>query len=108
MLIFSPITHKQLFIGGDQDAEKSKSTQEEEHETPWSVGKAVGVLLGFPGLFITGGKTIVAEGTIAAAKTAEVFVLTPSAATSAPTTSVTGPLIAAAPSPAISTRGNSQ
>jgi hypothetical protein len=69
---------------------------------------AVGVLLGFPGLFITGGKTIVAEGTIAAAKTAEVFVLTPSAATSAPTTSVTGPLIAAAPSPAISTRGNSQ
>jgi len=69
---------------------------------------AVGVLLGFPGLFITGGKTTVAEGTIAEAKTAEPFALTPSPVTSAPTTSVTRPLIAAAPSPAISTRGNSQ
>jgi len=69
---------------------------------------AVGVLLGFPGLFITGGKSTVAEGTIAEAKTAEPFALTPSPVTSAPTTSVTRPLIAAAPSPAISTRGNSQ
>jgi Ca2+:H+ antiporter len=46
MLVFSLVTHKQLFIGGDHAAEGAKAKDEEAHETPWPIGKAVGVLLG--------------------------------------------------------------
>jgi Ca2+:H+ antiporter len=49
MLIFSLVTHKQLFVGGEGDighaAAAGAAAAEDDHEIPWSVGKAVGVLL---------------------------------------------------------------
>lgn len=41
MLVFSLVTHKQLFLGEDPG-----DSGDGEHEQPWSVGRAVGVLLG--------------------------------------------------------------
>ncbi len=48
MLIFSLITHKQLFVGGEADIGDDKVGNEDDAHTeaPWSVGKAVGVLFG--------------------------------------------------------------
>jgi Ca2+:H+ antiporter len=45
MLVFSLVTHKQLFVGGDADIAKESSARNDEHEEPWSVAKAVTVLL---------------------------------------------------------------
>ncbi len=46
ILIFSLVTHKQLFVGGEADIADTNAQAAEEHaEKPWSVGKAVGVLL---------------------------------------------------------------
>lgn len=48
MLVFSLVTHKQLFVGGEADitnADKASAT-DDEHSAPWSVGKAVAVLVG--------------------------------------------------------------
>jgi Ca2+:H+ antiporter len=44
MLVFSLVTHKQLFIGGDADIGDRTDASDNE-EDPWSVGKAVMVLL---------------------------------------------------------------
>ncbi len=47
MLIFSLVTHKQLFVGGEGDVgTKDAHDDGDEHEKPWPVGKAVAVLLG--------------------------------------------------------------
>jgi Ca2+:H+ antiporter len=48
MLVFSLVTHKQLFVGGEADIGDDKNGNEDDAHTekPWSVGKAVGVLLG--------------------------------------------------------------
>ena len=48
MLVFSLVTHKQLFVGGEADIAKDGAPAEDtdEHSAPWSVGKAVAVLLG--------------------------------------------------------------
>jgi Ca2+:H+ antiporter len=43
MLVFSLGTHRQLFAGGSVDAPHGKS--DEDEEAPWSVGKAVTILL---------------------------------------------------------------
>jgi Ca2+:H+ antiporter len=47
MLVFSLVTHKQLFVGGEADIGPGKSgaADDEEHEAPWPVAKAVVVLL---------------------------------------------------------------
>ena len=46
ILIFSLVTHKQLFAGGEADIVDDPKVAAAEHaETPWSVGKAVTVLL---------------------------------------------------------------
>jgi len=41
ILVFSLVTHKQLFVGGEADV-----SEEENCERPWPVSKAVGILLG--------------------------------------------------------------
>jgi len=47
MLVFSLVTHKQLFVGGAADIGDDKTGTDHAHpEAPWSVGKAVGVLFG--------------------------------------------------------------
>lgn len=48
MLVFSLITHKQLFVGGEADIgdDKVGNADDAHTEAPWSVRKAVGVLLG--------------------------------------------------------------
>jgi Ca2+:H+ antiporter len=48
MLIFSLVTHKQLFVGGEGDIgdDKVGNADDAHTEAPWSVAKAVGVLLG--------------------------------------------------------------
>jgi Ca2+:H+ antiporter len=49
MLVFSLVTHKQLFVGGEADisaAAATTSNEDNDHAAVWSVGKAVGVLLG--------------------------------------------------------------
>lgn len=48
MLVFSLVTHKQLFVGGEGAISDTQAGNDDEdaHEAPWSVGKAVGVLLG--------------------------------------------------------------
>jgi Ca2+:H+ antiporter len=43
MLVFSLVTHKQLFVGGEADLTGDAAVS---HDAIWSVGKAVGVLLG--------------------------------------------------------------
>lgn len=45
MLLFSLVTHKQLFVGASADI-GDKADPDDDHEDPWPVGKAVGVLLG--------------------------------------------------------------
>ena len=45
MLIFSLVTHKQLFVGGEADIGGADGAADGEHEKPWPVGKAVIVLL---------------------------------------------------------------
>jgi Ca2+:H+ antiporter len=44
MLLFTLVTHKQLFIGGDADI-GTKHDPEDDHAEPWSIGKAVAVLV---------------------------------------------------------------
>lgn len=46
MLLFSLVTHKQLFVGGEADIASTEGGAVDEHSEPWSVGKAIGVLLG--------------------------------------------------------------
>jgi Ca2+:H+ antiporter len=45
MLLFSLVTHKQLFVGGEADIASTEASATDEHSAPWSVKKAVGVLL---------------------------------------------------------------
>ena len=47
MLIFSLVTHKQLFVGGEGNIgdDKVGNADDAHTEKPWTVGKAVGVLL---------------------------------------------------------------
>jgi Ca2+:H+ antiporter len=45
ILLFSLVTHKQLFVGGEGDIESSEAAATDEHSAPWSIGKAVAVLL---------------------------------------------------------------
>ncbi len=45
MLVFSLVTHKQLFVGGEADIAETAERAGDEHEKPWPVGKAVAVLL---------------------------------------------------------------
>jgi Ca2+:H+ antiporter len=44
MLVFSLVTHKQLFVGGEADI-GTKADASDDHEDPWPIGKAVVVLL---------------------------------------------------------------
>ena len=46
ILLFSLVTHKQLFVGGEADIADSPGKAGDDHAAPWSVGKAVAVLLG--------------------------------------------------------------
>ncbi|HWA27606.1 MAG TPA: calcium/proton exchanger [Lacunisphaera sp.] len=47
ILVFSLVTHKQLFVGGEADIAKSEAEADgDDHATPWSIGKSVAVLLG--------------------------------------------------------------
>jgi Ca2+:H+ antiporter len=46
MLLFSLVTHKQLFVGGEADIGKSASGADDGHSAPWPIGKAIAVLLG--------------------------------------------------------------
>lgn len=45
MLFFSLVTHKQLFVGGEADIARSREDASDEHSEPWTVGKAVTVLI---------------------------------------------------------------
>ncbi len=45
MLLFSLVTHKQLFVGGEADIAQTKEGASDEHSEPWSIGKAVGILV---------------------------------------------------------------
>ena len=45
MLLFSLITHKQLFVGGEADIGTKHAADDDDHAEPWSIGKAVGILL---------------------------------------------------------------
>jgi Ca2+:H+ antiporter len=44
MLVFSLVTHKQLFVGGEADIGAAADATD-DHEDPWPIGKAVVVLL---------------------------------------------------------------
>ena len=44
ILLFSLVTHKQLFVGGEADIADTPETASDSHEEPWSIGKAVAVL----------------------------------------------------------------
>lgn len=47
ILIFSLVTHRELYVGSGPDPKQAaKEKKEAEHEEVWSIGKAVGVLLG--------------------------------------------------------------
>ena len=46
ILLFSLVTHKQLFVGGEADIADSATGAKDDHAAPWPVGKAVAVLLG--------------------------------------------------------------
>ena len=46
ILLFSLVTHKQLFVGGEADIADTEAEAKAGHAPPWSVGKAVAVLLG--------------------------------------------------------------
>jgi Ca2+:H+ antiporter len=45
ILVFSLGTHKKLFVGGGPEAGDAAAEESDDEEAPWSVGKAVGVLL---------------------------------------------------------------
>ena len=45
MLLFSLVTHKQLFVGGEADIGSDHDAPQHGHAHPWSTGKAVAVLL---------------------------------------------------------------
>ena len=45
ILLFSLVTHKQLFVGGEADIAATPEAAKDEHSEPWSVGKAVTVLI---------------------------------------------------------------
>jgi Ca2+:H+ antiporter len=45
MLLFSLVTHKQLFVGGEADIGTKHADGRQDHAQPWSIGKAVVVLL---------------------------------------------------------------
>ena len=46
ILLFSLVTHKQLFVGGEADiASSDAEAAGDDHATPWSIRKSVGVLL---------------------------------------------------------------
>ncbi|MDO8541934.1 MAG: calcium/proton exchanger [Opitutaceae bacterium] len=45
MLVFSLVTHKQLFIGGEADIANTEAQATDKHSEPWSVGKAIAVLV---------------------------------------------------------------
>src|SRR6185369_2574553 len=45
MLLFSLVTHKQLFVGGEADI-GDQADEGDDHEDPWPVSQAVAVLLG--------------------------------------------------------------
>jgi Ca2+:H+ antiporter len=45
MLVFSLVTHRQLFLGGGDEAEKGHARSDHE-EAVWPVGRAIAVLLG--------------------------------------------------------------
>ena len=44
ILLFSLVTHKQLFMGGEADIADSPEKAGDNHEAPWSVGKAAVIL----------------------------------------------------------------
>jgi Ca2+:H+ antiporter len=46
MLVFSLVTHKQLFVGGELETGSRRSSHGDAAEAPWSVAKAVLVLVG--------------------------------------------------------------
>ncbi len=45
MLLFSLVTHKQLFIGGEADIANGHGSVRDRHSEPWRVGQAVAVLV---------------------------------------------------------------
>ncbi|MEO6223529.1 MAG: calcium/proton exchanger [Vicinamibacterales bacterium] len=45
MLLFSLVTHKRLFVGGEADIGTAHDPKRHDHAEPWPIGKAVGVLL---------------------------------------------------------------
>lgn len=45
MLLFTLVTHKKLFVGGEADI-GAKATEDDDHADPWPVTKAIFVLLG--------------------------------------------------------------
>jgi Ca2+:H+ antiporter len=45
MLLFTLVTHKQLFVGGEADIAQTKEGATDEHSEPWSVGKAIAILV---------------------------------------------------------------
>jgi Ca2+:H+ antiporter len=45
MLVFSLVTHKQLFVGGEADIAATKEGASDEHSEPWSIGKAIAILV---------------------------------------------------------------
>ena len=45
MLLFSLVTHKQLFVGGEADIGTGHDAAGDDHAEPWSVAKAVTVLI---------------------------------------------------------------
>ena len=45
IILFSLVTHKQLFTGGEADIADSPAATSDSHEAAWSIGKSVAVLL---------------------------------------------------------------
>lgn len=66
ILLFSLVTHKQLFVGGEADIVASPENADDHHAQPWSGGKAVAVLL-----LATGGVAWVSEFLVGAVEAAQ-------------------------------------
>src|SRR5438067_7438677 len=45
MLLFSLVTHKQLFVGGEADIGAQNDPAEDDHAEPWTVAKAATILI---------------------------------------------------------------
>jgi Ca2+:H+ antiporter len=45
ILLFSLVTHKQLFVGGEADIDDTPGANTDDHAKPWSIGKSIGVLV---------------------------------------------------------------